>query len=89
MIAQIEIIYILIVFLIVVLLGIYIFKIINLISFDRYIYILSFYGNCRSTYKYTDFINNFSDKVLLICINVTSINGNINFTVKYLVASPP
>ncbi len=85
MISQIEIIYIIIVFLLIILFTIQIFKIIELISIDRYYYLITIYGSCKYHYFLTKYTLNYSSNILLICINITSLNGNLNYTVRYLV----
>lgn len=85
MISQIEIIYIIIIFLLVILFGIYTFKIINDLSIDRYYYLITLYGNCKHNYFLTKYSNNYSLYILLICINITSVAGNMTYEVKYLV----
>ncbi|AEA12145.1 hypothetical protein TUZN_0653 [Thermoproteus uzoniensis 768-20] len=89
MISQIEVIYIIIILILSLFIFVLFLKVAQLLSFDRYIFLLSLYARCGKLYNYTYYSNIYLNNTVLICINITSIDGNLTYSVRYLVAARP
>jgi hypothetical protein len=89
MISQIEVIYVIIILILSLFIFVLFSKVAQSLSFDKYIFLLSLYARCGKIYNYTYYSNTYLNNTVLICINITSINGNLTYSVSYLVATRP